>query len=68
MEPEVNIFVHIIVHVYTKLITTLLLHCGSELYVLAKHHKMCKLANWSRLNNITSCSHAPGHATEERAK
>jgi hypothetical protein len=39
-----------------------------ELYVLARHHKMCKLANWSCPNNITSCSHAPGHATKEQAK
>jgi hypothetical protein len=38
------------------------------LYVLARHHKMCKLANWSHLSNITFCSHAPGHATEEQAK
>jgi hypothetical protein len=36
--------------------------------VLARHHKMCNLANWSRTSNITSCSRAPGHATEEQAK
>jgi hypothetical protein len=39
---------------------------GSELYVLAKHHKICTLANWSRPSNI--CSRAPGRATEEQAK
>jgi hypothetical protein len=38
------------------------------LYVLAKHHRKCKLANWSRPSNITSCSRAPGCATEEQAK
>jgi hypothetical protein len=36
--------------------------------VLAKHNKMCKLANWSRPNNITSCLRATGRATEEQAK
>jgi hypothetical protein len=36
--------------------------------VLAKHHKMCKFANWSRQSNNTFCSSAPGHATEEQAK
>jgi hypothetical protein len=41
---------------------------GSELYVLAKHHKMCRLGNWSRPSNITSCSRVPGRATEEQAK
>jgi hypothetical protein len=41
---------------------------GGELYVLAKHHKMCKLANWSRPSNITFCSRAPDRATEEQAK
>jgi hypothetical protein len=41
---------------------------GDELYVLVEHHKMCKLANWSHPSNTTSCSHAPGHATEEQAK
>jgi hypothetical protein len=35
---------------------------GGELYVLARHHKMCKLVNWSRPSNITSCSRTPGHA------
>jgi hypothetical protein len=39
-----------------------------ELYVLAKHYEMCKLANWSCPSNITSCSRAPGCATEEQAK
>jgi hypothetical protein len=41
---------------------------GGELYVLAKHYRMCKLANWSRPSNIKSCSHASGRATEEQAK
>jgi hypothetical protein len=41
---------------------------GNELYVLAKHHRKCKLANWSHPRNITSCSHAHGCATEEQAK
>jgi hypothetical protein len=36
--------------------------------VLAKYHKMCKLANWSRPSNITSCARAPGGAAEEQAK
>jgi hypothetical protein len=27
-----------------------------ELYVLAKHHKMCKFVNWSRQSNIIFCS------------
>jgi hypothetical protein len=38
------------------------------MYVLARHHKMCKLANWTRPSNITSCSRAPGRAMEEQAK
>jgi hypothetical protein len=37
------------------------------LYVLARHHKMCKLVNWSRSSNITSFSCTPGRATEEQA-
>jgi hypothetical protein len=37
-------------------------------YVSARHHKMCKLVDWSHPNNITFCSRAPGHATEEQAK
>jgi hypothetical protein len=41
---------------------------GGELYVLAKHRKMCKLANWSRPSNITSCSRASDRVTEEQAK
>jgi hypothetical protein len=41
---------------------------GGELYELPKHHKMCKLANWSRPSNIISCSRVPGRATEEQAK
>jgi hypothetical protein len=41
---------------------------GGELYVLARHHKICKLANWSHPSNITSCSRAPGRATEEQTK
>jgi hypothetical protein len=32
------------------------------------HHRMCNLANWSRPNNITSYSRAPGRATEEQAR
>jgi hypothetical protein len=39
-----------------------------ELYVLARHRKMCNLANWSRLSNITFWSRAPGRATEEQTK
>jgi hypothetical protein len=40
---------------------------GGELCVLARH-RMCKLANWSRLSNIRSCSCAPGCATKEPTK
>jgi hypothetical protein len=36
--------------------------------VLAKHSKVCKLANWSRPRNITFCSSASRHTTEEQAK
>jgi hypothetical protein len=38
------------------------------MYVLAKYHKMCKLAKWFHPSNITFCSRAPGRATEEQAK
>jgi hypothetical protein len=41
---------------------------GGEVCVLAKHHRKCKLADWSRPSNITSCSCVPGCATEEQAK
>jgi hypothetical protein len=43
---------------------------GGELYVFAKQHKICKLANWSRQSNITitSCSLDSAHATEKQAK
>jgi hypothetical protein len=30
-----------------------------ELHVSAKHHKKCKLANWSYLSNVTFFSWAP---------
>jgi hypothetical protein len=33
-----------------------------------RHRQMYKLANWSRQSNVTSCSRAPGRATEEQAK
>jgi hypothetical protein len=36
--------------------------------MLARHHKMCKFANWFHPSNITFCSRAPGHATEEQSK
>jgi hypothetical protein len=38
------------------------------LYVLARHHRMCKLANWSNPSNITSCSRASVRATGKQAK
>jgi hypothetical protein len=38
------------------------------LYVLAKHHRKCKLVNWSHPSNITACSRAPGHPTEDQGK
>jgi hypothetical protein len=38
---------------------------GDEGYVLAKNHKMCKLANWSRPSNITFCSRAPGRVIQK---
>jgi hypothetical protein len=42
---------------------------GGKYYVLARHCKLCKLANWSRPSNIiTNCSRAPGCATKEQAK
>jgi hypothetical protein len=48
---------------------TLIMGGGGEVnYVLARHNRMCELANWSRLSNITSCSHVLVRATEEQAK
>jgi hypothetical protein len=40
---------------------------GGEMYVLARY-KMRKLANLYHPSNITSCSRAPGRATEEQVK
>jgi hypothetical protein len=39
-----------------------------ELYVLAKHRRKHKLADRFSPSIITSCSRAPGRATEEQTK
>jgi hypothetical protein len=41
---------------------------GGIQYVLAKHHRKCRLANLFNLSNITFCSCVPGHVKKEQAK
>jgi hypothetical protein len=61
-------YMHLCDDIKILLFKSQIINSGGEMYVLAKHHKMCNLADWSHPSNIISCSRAPVRATEEQVK